>query len=70
MKQILNPRAGSYIYKGYETPIVNKIFTIKSGQECTLRGVLKENNKFFARIFVFDSGEEKIIDFSLIEKYL
>lgn len=68
MKPII--RAGSVLHNGFETPNNAKKFTIKSGQECTLRGLRNENNKWIATIFVFDTGIFKEVDYNIIEKYL
>lgn len=59
-------RSGSKIYRGFETPESMKIFKIKSGQECTLRGVFND----MATIFIFDTGKFVNIKFNSVVKYL
>lgn len=63
-------RTGFKEYKGQQMPILAKVFTIQSGQECRLISTFKEGYNYKCSIYVFDTNEIKIVDYGKIEKYL
>jgi hypothetical protein len=63
-------RTGFKEYRGQQIPILAKVFTIQSGQECRLISTFKDGYEYKCSIYVFDTNEIKIVPYGKVEKYL
>lgn len=63
-------RTGFREYNGQQIPILAKVFKIKSGQECRLISIFRYGYDYKCEIYIFDTNENKIVDYGKIEKYL
>ena len=70
MIQTFKPRCGCRLYRGKEVCQHTTTFKIKSGQECELVSIKKENGEYIATLYVFELRQYVNRKYNDIMKYL